>query len=227
MKCPNLSMQTKMDFIVSNYGDERTTNAIVATLMAENGFGINYKKYLSATDIEKMQKIADSMENLTRAQKLEFCTKMQYTNGREIDVKEKANNDFIKEFAEEGLYRGDIPKAYLASLTPEQMSMSVTEIVAKDNTIVPLYLVVTEHDVAMIYNPKENTIHHAGNVTAGGIHLKSEYMPYNFEQVPKSEYNEILGSLRGMYSEIANDVLENDTTSVPITSYEENSREEL
>lgn len=230
--CKNITPETRIDFITKNYGNYGI-NGNFATYMAKQEFGIDTKAYLTQEDVDKLNKMVKDAKEATLQQKLTYCAQLSYSARPRVstDFGHKTRVYFKSEISEKfKINERNIPEAYLATLNEEQMNMSKT-MVLQNGVMTSLYLIRTNDNMAMIYNSKTNEVSKAGDIVDGDVKLLNVYSKYEFQEVPKEEYDEILEPLRKEYSQfrddIANDVLENDNLVVPVTSNEEKEIEEI
>lgn len=225
--CDNIKPETRVDFIVKNYGNPGL-NGSFATYMAGYEFGMDEKAYLTQEDVDKLNKMVKDVKEATIQQKLTYCAQLYHSARPKVttDFGHKTKVNFEKEFREKfNIYdKESISDAYIATLDKEQMDISKTEVL-QNGIMTPLYLITTDDNIVVAYNPEKNVTSKAGNIIDGNVELSDAYSKYEFKDIPQEEYDDILKPLREEYvqfrDDIANDVLIYDATSVPTTSFDE------
>ena len=240
VKLPNIPLQEKVNFMVDHFNEHddnqdlsvHERNKILyrqraAHSLAGKYFGLSeHQQFITSADLNKIQKVIDLYQS-------NYNTKITHLAQIASDAK-KFEGEFEKNITEKimnelgikTLSMSEILPKYLETKNVNDINIDSVDVVTKGNKESKLYRVITDDKIGIIYNPQKNEFDVAGRVeSTSSIYVKDKYLYYDFESVPKNEYNNIINNIRLKNSELSNDILENENLSVPENNTEENEQE--
>ena len=234
----HISLQQKLDFVIQNYNSPHRPTKAIAQEIGERYFGIQQDQdFIAKSQLDAVDKKIAILENsASDIEKTTFCAECVICGCKgEIDkhiLKELQKQLGIKD-------RDSIVSAYISTLNPDDLIIHKLNAVNANRETIPVYYITLpirtlETDYKQptyIFNPQTGDFTHEGKaaqINDNRILLSTKSGPKAIEDVELvTEKEAIINAIANKDSLIANDVLTNDTTTIPTTSFDDKEIEEI
>lgn len=230
---PEMNPETLMQFMIENrkkageYMLDDSNNEKLAYMIAVKYFGMKAEQL----NISAEQK--SEIEHIVSLYKDTSSTKDVLSQLAQNITKEKRDlTDFDRHTTEQLLKRlnlqtkENVIAMYLASLSQNEFTLSSADIITSEGSAAQIYKFETKDGITAYYNPIKDVVECRDGNSYSAERLNNAYESFVFTEVSPEIKQQIMSEFSIKYSEVANDVLENDTTSVPTSSIEDKGKED-